>query len=255
MLLLMLSTPSIAADISQRFDIIFIRGYIQHGDAEEFDKAFAEGARKIFLTSEGGSTMAAIALAKRIAESGLPVQVRGHCISVCPAILLPAARSFTVRSGAFLAFHAANEGFSIELLNTLKAVPVDDPRRTEAFNRLVRDLDEGLDRMFAEVDEIYRRAGVAPSLTSQLIELTGDHLGKVTIDPETGHFSPTKGAPSLCDWWVPDAAGLSAIGLPVPGYVLPERSKIFDALRTERVAWKPLPTIPAPYETRDCSGL
>jgi hypothetical protein len=111
-ILLSLIRPALAAEISTSppingVTVIFLKGTIERGDANTFDR-ISSGKQKVLvaLSSPGGGITEAFAIGAKIRISGFATTVMDECASACGLIWLSAARRY-LNADARVGFHAA----------------------------------------------------------------------------------------------------------------------------------------------------
>jgi hypothetical protein len=240
---LLFPLDSLAAKISQHFDVIFIEGYIEKGDSERFQKALAEGAKTIYLTSKGGAAFEALRLGEKIAESKLPIVIWDYCASACANIIIPSSRNVTVhRNGAVIAFHAGETGFMLNFLEKVRNQQPSDLKHEAQYREARQALETGLLKIKSDTSFLHAQAGVKEWFSTALHALTSRRLEGVLMDYEKSRMYPINESKAPCDWWVPDYEGMRQAGFNIGYFSRPSKEKIAKLLGVDvkRIAWEPL---------------
>jgi hypothetical protein len=192
---------------------ILFNGEIQAGDERRFESLLIDHPPTLIIRSGGGQMVPAIAIARQVHERRMTVIVDGYCGSACAQMIFAAAAERRIRPHGFVAFHAGTLPV-IEALRSELARRVDGAasasanftKMSDRANELVRTGRSELERFNAEM-------GLNPQVAAFYERLTAPRNVEVSVDGETLRSRMDVRQRGICDWWVPDRAGLARLGL------------------------------------------
>jgi len=228
---------------------IYISGKIEKGDDEKFIELATARVRTVVVSSRGGDYETGLSIGAAIHKLKMAVEVDGECFSACAQFIFPAGSTKSIRARSFLAFHAGD--------TTLKKLLLEEyakfkPARTadaEGLAERVTNLRARHALLEQEAASLNELVGIQPNAVEFFVALTSPRNLRAEINAAgTSHRATMQPAP--CDFWVPDAAGLRAIGIDVQDFKLPPVASMARRLgvSAERIYFGPAPSESAPVQ-------
>ncbi|MCV2351449.1 hypothetical protein [Paucibacter sp. Y2R2-4] len=197
-----------AATISIRSSTLEMRGTIDAGDAEAFERALTDDIQLVQVRSPGGLLLEAMRIGKTLKAKQLNVEIVGLCASACAQLILPGAHILKIKDGSVIAMHAAAEGafLSAQREGGLLNLP------NAARQVLLGTLGSLRDEMTAYFDA----TGVNRNSMNFMYLLTSTSQVEVAYKEESaGNFAfQLQGQRDpLCRAWLLDAESLASFGV------------------------------------------
>lgn len=237
------------ADREEDTERIQISGKIEKGDAERFIALATRNVKTVVVSSRGGDLEASLAIGKVIHERQMAVEVDGDCFSACAQAIFLGGATKSLRRRSFLAFHAGDTTLKKLLLEEYAKFTPAKASDAESLATRVADMrvrHDLLERRLASFNEI---VGLRPEVVEFFVTLTSPSKLRVEINAEgTAHRATMQ--PPPCDYWVPDAVSLRAVGVNVPDFQLPSVNWMARHLSTsaERIYFGPVPNDSSPVQ-------
>lgn len=164
-------------------DTIRVTGDIDRDSYQDYLKVAEGGYSTLILKSAGGVPPVALQIAEDVASRDVSVVVDGYCLSACANYLAFSGQRLTVKCDSFLAWHGTLETPDKALVN-MRAKHEPEALITAYIQWLTdfktreRSFFEKIDidyRLLQDATEIIRAENVAPEVSFNLDEFTGDY--------------------------------------------------------------------------------
>ncbi len=239
LLALLAHAPAMSARIRSSGDSIEIEGELVRGDKEKFSKLMRPDITRVTVDSPGGVISEGIAIARQMRLGGLHVEVVGPCVSACASALFVAGRTRTIRPGGFVAFHGGDVGLARNFVQRLLHTRDDSGRYSAAIARIGEELRAQYALQHAALLALQADRPTQFDWLDYVYDFTSQSVGGVALAESSGRLTPSTLGPPICQFWVPDEAGLREIGLTSEFRWTADRDQIARRLRAEsgRIYW------------------
>jgi hypothetical protein len=231
--------------------LLTIRGEIKLGDLKELAELDHKRALLISVSGPGGNMNEGLRIAQALHGDRTQgqIEVRSACVSACAAFLAANGRlPVTIRKDAFLAFHGGTAGYVFQIGDFLRSRPdllINDSNQVNAA--LAVKWTEIANKAWADMHQYYGSVNLNADRMMNLLsigqgQITDLVLKKTDSGPDQVQASGYK--PETCLWYVPDAAGLRALGFTVADFAI-DREAVAKKLKVKSsdVCWE-LPSQP-----------
>ena len=227
-----------AAVIGTMFGQPYIAGTLRVGEFEQVQRDFAKGfsAKGLDLKVDADSSaFETMRIGLWLAERRPALRVRRQCVDACATFLLMSGSSARIEKGTLIAFSTETEQLAL-IFDYLKTNPDALFVEGNEISQLSRARLLQRFKTPAEVSALIREATdrlVPAGPLKFLRELTHpSQLKDVAFDEENATFKVSL-ASGRCRWWIPDAVGLSQLGIDAPGYEPVDRAAAAKLLKVE----------------------
>lgn len=197
---------------AQEQDVVFAGRLTDPAVDGLVERLSASPGSRLVITSFGGEEMAGVRLGKFVQRKGVPVVVRGACLSACANSVLIASPEVEFETGAVIAFH--HSATSI----------------IRSYGRMGETAPADLAQAARIQEELYRARGVDIALLDCAAERVGQ-MDRYMERSEMGSTETRRLFAMRLRWWAPHQSTLERLGVTVRrGRMNEDRNRVIRTL-------------------------